>query len=89
MQTLGQALQELVIRGKITPENAVAKGLDPSLLHSLRLGTPTMMPNEQAAPPAAPAPSNIPTFASLPPRPDEDDELADLKPLSTPFSFRR
>ena len=87
MQTLGQALQELVIKGKITPENAVGKGLDPSLLQSLRIGAPTMMNSEPAAPyaPAA-APSSSP--ASLPPQ-DDDDELSDLKPLSSPFSFRR
>ena len=85
MQTLGQALQELVIKGKITPENAVAKGLDPSLLNSLRLGTPTMMSSE----PAASAPQPIPTFASVPTRGEDDDELGDLKLLSTPFSFRR
>jgi len=85
MQTLGQALQELVIKGKITPESAIAKGLDPALLSSLRLGTPTRMNSET---PAASAPSPIPTFAGAPPR-DDDDGLGDLKPLSSPFSFRR
>ena len=85
MQTLGQALQELVIKGKITPESAIAKGLDPALLSSLRLGTPTRMNSED---PAASAPSPIPTFAGAPPR-DDDDGLGDLKPLSSPFSFRR
>ena len=56
MQTLGQALQDLVIKGKITPEAAVAKGLDPALLNSLRLGAPTMMNGESAHRPPRPAP---------------------------------
>ena len=85
MQTLGQALQELVIKGKITPEAAVSKGLDPALLHSLRLGAPKMM-NSEPSVPAAPA---LPTFSHQPPRHEEDDELGELKPLSAPFSFRR
>ncbi len=84
MQTLGQALQELIVKGKITPESAVAKGLDPGLLNSLRLGTPTLMPEA----PGQPAASPPPTFATAPVR-DEEDDLSDLKPLSTPFSFRR
>ncbi len=84
MQTLGQALQELIVKGKITPENAVAKGLDPGLLNSLRLGTPTLMPEAPVQPAASPPPS----FATAPVR-DEDDDLGDLKPLSSPFSFRR
>ena len=84
MQTLGQALQDLVVKGKITPDAAVAKGLDPTVLNSLRLGAPTMM-NEPS-----PAPSNtIPTFGTAATLPDDDDELGDLKPLGTPFSFRR
>ncbi len=82
MQTLGQALQDLVIRGKITPEAAVAKGLDPALLHSLRLGAPTRMNSE----PAMPAP---PSFGNMPAPRDNADESDDLKPLGTPFSFRR
>jgi twitching motility protein PilT len=84
MQTLGQALQELIVQGKITPESAVAKGLDPGLLNSLRLGTPTLMP--EAPDPSAASPP--PTFATAPVR-EESDDLGDLKPLSTPFSFRR
>jgi twitching motility protein PilT len=88
MQTLGQALQELVIKGKITPENAVAKGLDPALLNSLRIGTPTMVNSESSA--SATAPPVMPTFAAPPSKNEEsDDDLADLKPLSSPFSFRR
>ncbi len=89
MQTLDQALQELVIKGKITPEAAVAKGLDPSLLHSLRLGTPTMMNSEPSAPAYPTTSQSVPTFANLPSKSGDDDELSDLKPLSTPFSFRR
>ena len=83
MQTLGQALQELVIKGIITPENAVAKGLDPTLLNSLRLGTPTMMNGEPPAPAAAPS-YTTPQYGD-----EDDDDLSDLKPLATPFSFRR
>lgn len=86
MQTLGQALQELVIKGKITPDSAVAKGLDPALLNSLRIATPTMM-NSEPAPSSAAQP--MPTFAPSSSRNDDDDELGDLKPLSSPFSFRR
>ncbi len=85
MQTLGQALQELVIRGKITPESAVAKGLDPALLNSMRIGTPTMMNSE----PAPSTPQPMPTFAGPPSRSNDEDDLGDLKPLSSPFSFRR
>ena len=85
MQTLGQALQDLVIKGKITPENAVAKGLDPALLNSMRIGTPTMVSSESA--PSAPPP--MPTFAPPSSKNDDDDDLSDLKPLSSPFSFRR
>ena len=85
MQTLGQALQDLVIKGKITPEAAVSKGLDPALLHSLRLGAPKMMNSE----PAAPATPTMPTFTNHPPKHEPDEELGELKPLSSPFSFRR
>ena len=84
MQMLGQALQDLVIKGKITPEAAVAKGLDPALLNSLRLGAPTRMNSE----PVTPAPPSAPNFGSAPAGREEED-LGDLKPLSTPFSFRR
>ncbi len=89
MMTLGQALQELVIKGTITPENAVIKGLDPALLSTLRIATPPAMNGSgngsgHAAPrPEAPAPS----FAK--PASLDDDELGDLSPLSTPFSFKR
>lgn len=86
MQTLDQALQELVIKGTITPENAVAKGLDPTLLNSLRLGAPTLMNSKPAEPSAAPPVA--PTFTP-PSLDDDDDDLGDLKPLSSPFSFRR
>ncbi len=84
MQTLGQALQELIIKGKITPENAVAKGLDPALLSSLRLGAPTMMSSSE---PPASASSFMPSLAHS--QAKEGDDLGDLKPLSSPFSFRR
>jgi twitching motility protein PilT len=88
MMTLGQALQELVIKGIITPENAVIKGLDPALLSSLRIATPPAMNGSgsgHAAPrPEAPAPS-FAKPASL----DDDDELGSLSPLTTPFSFKR
>ena len=87
MQTLGQALQELVIKGTITPESAVIKGLDPALLSTLRIATPPAMNgngNGHAAPrPEAPAPS----FAK--PASLDDDDLGDLSPLTTPFSFKR
>lgn len=86
MQTLGQALQDLVIKGKITPEAALSKGLDPALLHSLRLGAPKMMNSE----PASPASASLPSFGNPTAQNDlDDDELGDLKPLSAPFSFRR
>ena len=85
MQTLSQALQDLVVRGKITPESAISKGLDPAVLNALRLGAPTVM-NE---PPAA-SPNTIPTFGIASTLPDEDgDDFGDLKPLGVPFSFRR
>ena len=87
MQTLGQALQELVVKGIITPESAVAKGLDPALLSSLRIGTPTMMNGNvmSGSAPASPPPA-APVSAGVQ---SDPDELSDLKPLSTPFSFRR
>lgn len=88
MQTLSQALQELVINGKITPESAVAKGLDPAVLSSLRLATPTRINAEPPPPVASPFSSPSPLSAA-PPSQSNDDELGDLKPLSTPFSFRR
>ncbi len=88
MQTLSQALQELVINGKITPESAVAKGLDPAVLSSLRLATPTRVSAEASTPASSPFSSPSP-FSAAPPSQSSDDELGDLKPLSTPFSFRR
>ena len=36
MQTLGQCLQKLLAEGKITPETAVMKGLDPALAGAVR-----------------------------------------------------
>ncbi len=84
MTTLGQALQELVVRGIITPENAVIKGLDPALVSNLRIVTPpTMNISGYAAPRSEAA---APSFSRPAPL---DDDLGDLAPLSTPFSFKR
>ena len=89
MQTLGQALQELVIKGQITPESAVIKGLDPALLSSLRIATPPAMNGSGNGSHAAPRPeAPAPSFAK-PSSSDDDDDLADLSPLTTPFSFKR
>ena len=79
MQTLGQALLALLQAGKITPEAAIAKGLDPKLAGEMRLGSPTMMTSashSNAAPSAAPAAK-------------ADDDLADIAPLKPRFSFGR
>ena len=81
MQTLGQALLALLNARKITPETAVAKGLDPKLAGDMRLGNPTLMTTGQAPP--APPPS------TAAPSPPGDDDLADLTPLKTRFSFGR
>ena len=85
MTTLGQALQELVIKGLITPENAVLKGLDPAVLSSLRIATPSTMNggSQVGSRPESPTPSfgKVNTL--------DDDELSDLTPISTPFSFQR
>ena len=80
MQTLGQALQELIQAGKITPESAIAKGLDPDVLSTLRIGTPTRMSNDIPAPP--------PSFGMPAGHNEDEEDLSDLKPLTTPFSFR-
>ncbi|MGI4787736.1 MAG: type IV pilus twitching motility protein PilT [Janthinobacterium lividum] len=85
MTTLGQALQELVIKGLITPENAVIKGLDPALLSSLRIAAPSNMNGSSQAPGRPDSPT--PSFGKL--NSLDDDELGDLTPLSTPFSFQR
>ena len=85
MTTLGQALQELVVKGVITPESAVTKGLDPALLSSLRIATPPAMSVPHATPrPDMPAPS-----LGKPGMLDEDDDLGGLTPLTSPFSFQR
>lgn len=39
MQTLGQSLQKLIADGKITPETAIDKGLDPASTGNLRIST--------------------------------------------------
>ena len=89
MMTLGQALQELVIKGQITPESAVMKGLDPALLSSLRIATPPTMNGNGNGSHAAPRPETpAPSFAK-PGALDDDDELGSLSPLTTPFSFQR
>ena len=89
MQTLDQALQELVLRGQITADSAVAKGLDPSLVAALRLSMPASRITPAADDNLASTASSVPTFAYVPPRDTGDDELSDLQPLSTPFSFGR
>ena len=86
MLTLGQALQEMVIKGLITPEDAVIKGLDPSLLGALRIATPPAMNSGGHTMPRSE--SSVPSFGKPPPL-DDDDELGSLTPLSTPFSFQR
>ena len=89
MQTLDQALQELVLSGKITAEAAVSKGLDPSLVAALRLNSPTRPIIPEIDDSLNPTASQVPTFAYIPPRDTGDDELTDLQPLSMPFSFGR
>ena len=87
MQTLEQALLALLKAGKITPETAVGKGLDPALAGDMRLGSPTLMS------PASPAPAltitpPVPSAQTVNHAPAEDD-LADLAPLKPRFSFGR
>ena len=89
MQTLDQALQELVLSGQITAEAAVSKGLDPSLVAALRLSLPYNTIIAQTSENLGPTVSSAPTFAYIPPRDAGDDELSDLQPLSMPFSFGR
>ncbi len=87
MITLGQALQELVVKGVITPENAVIKGLDPAVLSSLRIAAPPAM-NGNGSHAASRPETPVSSFAK-PASLDDDDELGDLSPLTTPFSFKR
>ena len=87
MMTLGQALQELVVKGIITPENAVMKGLDPALVSSLRIAAPIPMNGNGSAHPAPRSETPAPSFTK--PASLEDDELGDLSPLTSPFSFKR
>lgn len=89
MQTLDQALQELVLSGQITAEAAVSKGLDPSLVAALRLSLPYSTITAQIDDNLGSTASSVPTFAYVPPRDTGDDELSDLQPLSMPFSFGR
>lgn len=76
MQTLSQALQALLLAGQITGETAVGKGLDPALLGGMRLNAPT-----PAVTLAAPTP--VVTSSALVKPLADDDELGDLKPLSS------
>ena len=85
MQTLEQALLALLKAAKITPETAVAKGLDPKLAGDMRLGSPTLMTTGTAAP----APAASPTPPSPPPPTPEADDLDDLAPMKPRFSFGR
>ena len=85
MTMLGQALQELVVKGIITPENAVMKGLDPAVLSTLRIAIPPPA-RSGSVPPRLETPT--PAFGKSNPL-DEDDELGSLSPLTAPFSFQR
>ena len=85
MTMLGQALQELVVKGIITPENAVMKGLDPAVLSTLRIAIPPPA-RSSSVPPRLETPT--PAFGKSNPL-DEDDELGSLSPLTAPFSFQR
>jgi twitching motility protein PilT len=89
MQTLSQALQQLLAAGKITPETAIQKGLDPSLA-----GAPRPAFSAPAAPPQhAPTLTLVNTQAPVAPAPSAlaalDDDLADLKPLSATGTYGR
>ena len=87
MQTLGQALLALLKAGKITPETAITKGLDPQLAGDMRLGSPTMMTAAVNPSSAAPPLTLAPNASAA--KPEEADELADLAPLKPRFSFGR
>ena len=84
MQTLEQALVALLNAGKITPETAVMKGLDPTLAGAVRPAKATkasVMP-----PPPTDSPKlTITTSAPL----SADDDLDSLAPLNPRFSFGR
>jgi len=127
MQTLGQALQALLLDGKITPEAALMKGFDPALLSTLKLPLLPPTPTVHAAAPSMPAPApsfnaplpggegrggviepmpepvytapapppappvltltdvSQPVMRPVPPlTPNEDEDLADLKPITFP-----
>jgi twitching motility protein PilT len=113
MQTLGQALQQLLLAGKITPASALLKGLDPDVLATLKLPalpesthTSHASPAPQPSPSmqeSAPVPSSVytapaaaptvltltdvsqPVMRPVPPlTPNEDEDLADLKPITLP-----
>jgi twitching motility protein PilT len=93
MQTLGQALQQLLLAGKITPDAALSKGLDPDVLAHMklpRLPESPVKPAHLSTPPRTQQPLVLTlTDVSVPvPRafvpplsPHEDDDLAALQPL--------
>ncbi|MEO7714685.1 MAG: type IV pilus twitching motility protein PilT [Capsulimonas sp.] len=94
MQTLGQALQELLLAGKITPAAAIAKGMPPELIATLRL--PTLAAEPAHVPSFAPEPPKLTLTEAAPPvthtpiRPlSDDDDLGDLKPLQGNGFFGR
>ena len=91
MQTLEQALQALLLAGKITPASAIAKGMSPALIATLKL--PTLAAEAPHAPPAFEPPKlTLTETAPTPPthiHPLEDDELSDLKPLEGARYFGR
>jgi twitching motility protein PilT len=72
MQTLGQCLQKLLADGKITPETAISKGLDPLLAGSVRVAAP---PPPQAPAYCAPTPPDVRAVSK------SEEELDDLSPL--------
>jgi twitching motility protein PilT len=80
MQTLGQCLQKLLAEGKITPETAISKGLDPALIGSVRVAAISTGHNSVYAAPAPPS-----TTKQARPL----DDLDDLSPLGASLGLRR
>ena len=66
-------IESLLASGKITPETAVGKGLDPALLGNVRI----------SATPAPPAAYTAPTPAVAHTATKPLDDLDDLSPLGT------
>lgn len=82
MQTLGQALQQLLLDEKITPETAIEKGLDPGILQNLSIALP-----DKEKPAAAPeAPKLAPLAQPVPESPLTLREFptASATPASSP-----